>query len=164
MYSLSKAIELRDSMSLSHGNMIIGVLLDWKQRGDFLIPDYQRDLVWDDEQKALFIESIILGFPIPTIFLHRIEDANEMIFYNVIDGQQRLDAIDCFFDGTLKINKGTSEEYDISSLCKRDLFKIKNSTIPYYMVSENTSLKIIEELFKRINATNQAMKSHLKTL
>jgi len=64
----------------------------------------------------------------------------------------------------LKINEGTTDEYGINDLSKRDLWKIKNSTIPYYIVSENTSLNVVEELFKRINATNKAMESHLKTL
>jgi len=164
MYSLAEARKLRDTMKLSHGNMLIEIFLDWKQRGDFLIPDYQRGLEWDNKQKASFIESIILGFPIPSMFLHRIEDANGMIFYNVIDGQQRLDAIDYFFSDLLKINEGTTDEYGINDLSKRDLWKIKNSTIPYYIVSENTSLNVVEELFKRINATNKAMESHLKTL
>ncbi len=34
-----------------------------------IIPDYQREIVWDDERQSNFIESVIWGLPIPYIFV-----------------------------------------------------------------------------------------------
>ena len=34
-----------------------------------IIPDYQREIVWDDERQSKFIKSVILGLPIPYIFV-----------------------------------------------------------------------------------------------
>jgi uncharacterized protein with ParB-like and HNH nuclease domain len=34
-----------------------------------IIPDYQREIVWDDERQSKFIESVIGGLPIPYIFV-----------------------------------------------------------------------------------------------
>ena len=53
---------------------------------DVFIPDYQRNFVWKDEQKARFIESVILGLPIPIMFFARTKDNN----MEIIDGSQRI--------------------------------------------------------------------------
>jgi uncharacterized protein with ParB-like and HNH nuclease domain len=50
------------------------------------IPGFQRNYVWDIKRASKLIESIIIGIPIPQIFLFE-EDRNKFI---VIDGQQTL--------------------------------------------------------------------------
>ena len=55
-------------------------------RGDIEIPDFQRDFVWTQAISSRFIESLLLGLPVPGIFLYRMENSK----YQVIDGQQRL--------------------------------------------------------------------------
>src|ERR1700722_5075421 len=59
-----------------------------------LQPGYQRRLVWDNRKKSLFIESLLLNVPIPPVFLYE----SELSRYEVMDGQQRLDAIIDFYD------------------------------------------------------------------
>ena len=49
-------------------------------------PDYQRNYVYDDKRASLLVESILIGIPIPVIYLC---EENEGI-YSVIDGQQRI--------------------------------------------------------------------------
>ena len=62
-------------------------------------PEYQRRLVWDTKKKSRFIESLLLNIPIAPIFLLE-RDLHE---YEVMDGQQRLNAILEFYDGKLKL-------------------------------------------------------------
>jgi len=50
------------------------------------IPPFQRNYVWDEKRASKFIESIILGLPIPQVFLYEKGKDNFLI----IDGQQRL--------------------------------------------------------------------------
>ena len=50
------------------------------------MPAFQRNYVWDRKRASRFIESLILGLPVPQIFLYQM-DRNK---YSVIDGQQRL--------------------------------------------------------------------------
>lgn len=50
------------------------------------MPIFQRNYVWDRKRASRFIESLILGLPVPQIFLYQ-KDRNQ---YSVIDGQQRL--------------------------------------------------------------------------
>ena len=49
-------------------------------------PDYQRKYVYDDKRASCLIESILIGIPIPVIYLAEEEDG----VYSVIDGQQRF--------------------------------------------------------------------------
>lgn len=64
-------------------------------------PEFQRVFRWKDKQKSRFIESILLGIPIPPIFVAEDEELN----WDVIDGVQRLSAIFEFL-GILKDDKG----------------------------------------------------------
>ncbi len=54
--------------------------------GAIIIPGFQRNYVWDIKRASKLIESIILGLPVPQIFLYE-ESRNKFL---VIDGQQRL--------------------------------------------------------------------------
>ncbi|MFA7332611.1 MAG: DUF262 domain-containing protein [Candidatus Delongbacteria bacterium] len=54
-----------------------------------LRPEYQRRLRWTNKQKSLLIESLLLNIPIPPVFLYE----NDLARYEVMDGQQRLNAI-----------------------------------------------------------------------
>jgi hypothetical protein len=58
-----------------------------------LRPEYQRRLRWTNKQKSLLIESLLLNIPVPPVFFYE----NELARYEVMDGQQRLNAIKEFF-------------------------------------------------------------------
>ena len=59
----------------------------------FVIPGFQRNYVWDIKHASRLIESLILGLPVPQLFLYE-ESRNKFL---VIDGQQRLLSIYYFF-------------------------------------------------------------------
>ena len=40
-------------------------ILNWVEKGKIIIPEFQRDFVWSYNQSCKFIESILLGLPIP---------------------------------------------------------------------------------------------------
>jgi len=54
-----------------------------------LRPEYQRRLRWSITQKSLLIESLFLNVPVPPVFFYE----NDLARYEVMDGQQRLNAI-----------------------------------------------------------------------
>lgn len=73
---------------------------------DIFIPDYQREFVWTKKQQSLFIESVLIGLPIPYIFVADIdedekEDADGRI--EVVDGAQRIQTIDAYINNELKL-------------------------------------------------------------
>lgn len=57
------------------------------------LPDFQRNYVWGKKRASKFIESLLLGLPIPSVCLYREEDNKQII----IDGFQRLETIRLFY-------------------------------------------------------------------
>ncbi len=66
---------------------------------DIELPRFQRDFVWSLTQASKFIESLLLGLPIPAIFLSKESDTQKLL---VIDGQQRLKSLLAYYDGILR--------------------------------------------------------------
>lgn len=62
------------------------------------IQAFQRDFVWSKRQSDRFVESLLLGLPVPGIFLVTQADGRQL----VLDGQQRLKTLQCFYEGILK--------------------------------------------------------------
>ena len=81
-----------------------------------LRPEYQRRTVWDDQKRSLFIESLLLNVPIPPVFLYEWE----LNRYEVVDGQQRLDAIVDFYDNAFPL-RGLERWHEINGSRFRDL-------------------------------------------
>lgn len=82
-------------------------LIKWKKQGKLIIPNFQREYVWNYKNCVKFIESILLGLPIPDLFVYKeIHNGNEI--YNLIDGFQRISTIEAFKSGLWK--EGTEEE------------------------------------------------------
>ena len=64
-------------------------------------PDWQREYIWTQKRASQLIESILLGIPIPMIFLSKNTSIPNKTFYDVIDGKQRLHSIFMFRQGKL---------------------------------------------------------------
>jgi len=65
------------------------------ESGAVKIPGFQRNFVWDLKRASKLIESVIIGLPVPQIFLYE-EGRNKFL---VIDGQQRLMSLYYFIKG-----------------------------------------------------------------
>lgn len=74
----------------------VEVLVNRLRRGDIIIPPFQRDYVWKQPEASKFIESLLLGLPVPGVFFATEPSSNKQL---VIDGQQRLKTLLFFFDG-----------------------------------------------------------------
>jgi hypothetical protein len=64
--------------------------------GAIYVPKFQREFVWDIKDASRFVESLLLGLPVPSIFLSKEWDTGKML---VVDGQQRLLSLRYFYDG-----------------------------------------------------------------
>ena len=67
----------------------VATIIGYIDAGFFKIPGFQRNYVWDISRASRLIESLILGLPVPQIFLFE-QGRNKFL---VIDGQQRLMSI-----------------------------------------------------------------------
>ncbi|WP_341314361.1 DUF262 domain-containing protein [Paraburkholderia sp. IMGN_8] len=66
------------------------------KNGHIFIPPFQRDYVWNLRDASRLIESLLLGLPVPGIFLAKESESNKLL---VIDGQQRLKTLQYFYEG-----------------------------------------------------------------
>ena len=157
--------QARSNLVTDRLDMSFGEIMNIYQDGDILIsPEFQRLFRWSDYQKTRFIESVLLGIPIPPIFVS--EDVEGK--WELVDGLQRLSTILSFF-GILKKNEDELDEKNnwlfsegdiISSLegkSRNDLplklqLAIKRAVCRVELLrynGENSDLKY--ELFNRLN-------------
>lgn len=89
--SLLKEIERKKTQFKTDSYpMSIGELINLHKNGELVInPDFQRYFRWSDTQKSRLIESILLGIPIPSIFLFQRDDG----IWEVVDGLQRISTL-----------------------------------------------------------------------
>ena len=118
---------------------------------DIYVPDYQREFVWDSNRQSKFIESIILGLPIPYIFVA--ENKNGRL--EIVDGSQRIRTLAAFLKDELRLS-GLVKLYLINNKKFSDLEltrqrKIKNTPIRMVVLTEATSPEAKTEMFDRIN-------------
>lgn len=94
--SEEEALPFEYSITSYGADFTIDSLVLRLERGDIYVPPFQRGFVWDFKKASRFIESLLLGLPVPGIFLSRDEDTQKLM---VVDGQQRLSTLRFFYDG-----------------------------------------------------------------
>lgn len=109
--SLEKEIQKAAKEIVKDGyEMSIGELMNMYKDDDLIInPDFQRYFRWEISQKTRFFESILLGIPIPPIFVYQNEDGK----WELVDGLQRLSTI---FEFTGLLKKPDGDKYTPSIL------------------------------------------------
>jgi len=71
------------------------------KRKDIYVPPFQRKFVWTKSNQSCFIESLILGLPVPNIFLAQDPETKRL---NIVDGQQRLCSLRDYLNGTFSLS------------------------------------------------------------
>lgn len=119
-----------------------------------LDPPYQRRSVWTQTFKDYFIETILLDYPAPTIFLFEEITESGLTTYNVVDGKQRLSSLFGFINNEFPVADHVDLN-DLSGTYFSDLPpEIKNNLWSYTFSVEylpNNNQGIINNIFDRIN-------------
>ena len=145
--------ELQRQVEYDTKDYTLELLLDKFEKGDFYIPDYQRQFVWKPNNRSLFIESVLLGLPIPFMFFAGCDDGR----LEIIDGAQRMQTLREFVKRKMKLSKlaklteldGFVFE-DLSTATQR---KFLNRTFRVVVLDEKTTTDIRQDLFNRINTS-----------
>ena len=125
---------------------------------ELFIPDYQRDYKWDVKTASRFIESILLDFPIPYLYIADVfnEDPELDGRVEIIDGSQRIRAIHYFWNNEFELK-------DLKELKSLEGFKFSDLLASRQRRFLRASLRFIElkgdveeqhrrDLFERINS------------
>ena len=146
-------IRLQKDISYDTRDYDIKYIIDKFKDKYFYIPDYQRHYVWDNVRKAKFIESVILGLPIPLMFF-AITNRN-IGSIEIIDGVQRMSTLVAFKEDKLEL-KGLKKLTELngfrfSYLSKIQQSKFLNRTLRVIVLSEDTTAEFRQDIFGRIN-------------
>lgn len=128
--------------------------------------EFQREEVWDRKQQSELIESVLMGLPLPLIYLYEDKNANLI----VVDGRQRLTAFFKYMDNEYKLS-------DLKILCElsgkkfNELEPVLQSKLEDYqlmvqVIKPPTPDEIKFQIFDRVNRggtplNNQEMRNAL---
>lgn len=158
----------RNNLSTDRLDMSYGEIMNMYEHDEIIIsPEFQRLYRWKNEQKTRFMESIILGIPIPPIFVA----ANEDGVWELVDGLQRLSTILSFF-GILKADKKDKNNWkmdqgsiislldgvSLETLPKKFELNIKRSTCRIEIIQWDSNYDMRYELFNRLNTGGSILK------
>lgn len=122
------------------------------------VPEYQRDFTWDDVRQSRFIESVLLGLPIPLIFVAENKDSA----WEIVDGSQRIRTLDSFLNNKLQL-KGLEKINALNEFCFNDLDKsrqgkFKDTPMRMIVLSEDADDEVKKDMFERINRGSDLLK------
>lgn len=134
----------------------------------FVDQSFQRKLIWTQSQKIKLIETILMGYPMPEVYLWaQKSDPNSGVQkFSIVDGQQRLTTINQFISGEWSLNKlalhndNVSSEYaneDWSSLPNELKQKIWEYNIDVREIPSSVDKPTINKIFTRLNQTDKSL-------
>ncbi|MRT15207.1 DUF262 domain-containing protein [Enterobacteriaceae bacterium RIT711] len=123
---------------------------------DFFVPDYQRDHTWTDEHQSKFIESVLMGLPIPLLFLADVEGQEGRA--EIVDGSQRVRTLARFMNNELRLS-GLKKLSKLNGFTFNDLPLVRQRrfgrhTMRMIELREGTDEEIRRDIFSRINTGN----------
>jgi hypothetical protein len=130
------------------------------REGAIYIPKFQREFVWDIRDASRFVESLLLGLPVPSIFLSKEWDTGKLL---VVDGQQRLLSLRYFYDDKWKPTgkefhlKGVQPEFEgrtYSTLRDEDRRQLDDAILHAIIFKQDEPSQdesSVYEVFQRLN-------------
>lgn len=127
-------------------------LLRKEKRGQVVLsPDFQRKDVWDRKHKSELIESVLMGIPVPLIYLFE----NENGIRQIIDGKQRITALKLFLENEYSLTnlsmlpKLSGKKFnDIDPFLQA---KLEDYQLNIYVIQPPTPEYVKFNIFERVN-------------
>jgi len=80
--------------------------MQWQEAGTLIIsPKFQRRGVWSRSAQSFLIDTLLLGLPVPPIYLRVTQDPKRGMVREVVDGQQRISAVLTYMSGKYALSK-----------------------------------------------------------
>lgn len=132
----------------------VEVLVNKYSEGEFVIPPYQREFVWekDLEKMSKFIESILLDLPIPYLFFADDLDSGKL---EIVDGSQRIRTLEKFKNDGFELHDldilDLFNGFKFSDLTESRQRRFLRKTLRSIELTEKASSDVRRDLFARIN-------------
>ncbi|ATA89984.1 hypothetical protein CGC58_09790 [Capnocytophaga stomatis] len=131
---------------------VVEHIIDKFIEGEYKIPPYQREFVWDKEKQSRFIESVLLDLPIPYLFFADDKDDGKL---EIVDGSQRIRTLVAFKNDDLTL-KGLEKLYKLNGFKFSDLLESRQrrflrKTLRSIELTERADFEVKKDIFQRIN-------------
>lgn len=128
-------------------------------QNEIYVPDYQRDLVWPERNQSRFIESLLIGLPVPFLFVADVsdeEDPERAGRLEIVDGVQRIRTLARFMTGELTLSNlerlkrlNGFTYFDLHPSRQR---RFGRATLRLIELTETVTEDVRREMFDRINS------------
>ncbi len=133
-------------------------ILEYIKVGDIeLSPHFQRHFIWDRTRQSRLIESILLGLPLPSLYMSQYDDGR----LTVVDGLQRITTVQRFLDDKLKLTNleylSQYNGYYYSELVNGNIINIlhlrrfRQTQLQCYIIDYRSPQRLKYDLFRRLN-------------
>ncbi|HDM8176538.1 TPA: DUF262 domain-containing protein [Vibrio harveyi] len=150
--------ETQTSITYDTKEYVVEVMVKRFEKGFFYIPDYQREFVWGNERQSKFIESVIMGLPIPFLFGVQDEYGNT----EILDGAQRMNTLREFVLNRLVLKDLTRLDLlnglTFSDLPASQQLRFHDRSIRMVILPETVSKQSRLDMFERINTGSEDLK------
>lgn len=142
-------------------------MCDEKDTLSFNHPIQRQSAQWDNEQQSLLIHSMLANFPVPSVYVHKMESVESdgkgkhTYSYSVLDGKQRMTTVFSFINGEFSLSENIpdveieGEIYEIAGKYFEDLDEDVQQEILRFKFNiqsfEEVTDEIIEDIFFRLN-------------
>jgi hypothetical protein len=137
-----------------------------KGENEIYVPDYQRDLIWPDKNQSRFVESLLIGLPIPFLFVadvSEIEEPENSGRLEIVDGVQRIRTLAQFLTGKLvlsdldRLTKLNGSRF--SDLHPSRQRRFRRATLRLIELTEGVTEDVRREMFDRINTGSVSLEA-----
>ncbi len=122
-----------------------------------IIPEIQREYIWDDGRASRLIESLLLNIPVPVLYFAETEDAK----YEIIDGQQRVRSIVRFVSNEFGLTAlNVLNDYRgmrFHELPEREQRFLKMRMVRAVIISHESHPTMKFEIFERLNSGSMSL-------
>ncbi len=128
------------------------------ERDVIFVPEFQRKYVWTLKQASRFVESLLLGLPVPGVFFAKESDSGKLL---IIDGQQRLRTLQYFYRGLFKGKEFALVDVQpryarrtYNTLEKEDQLRLNDSVIHATIIKQDepsNDQSSVYHIFERLN-------------
>jgi uncharacterized protein with ParB-like and HNH nuclease domain len=126
---------------------------------ELFVPDYQREHTWSPEHQSKFIESVLIGLPIPYLFVADVPDKEGRL--EIVDGSQRIRTLASFItnhlrlDGLRKLTELNGFKFEDLPISRQRRFN--RHTLRMIELTEQADEDVRRDIFERINTGSQKL-------
>ena len=156
--STDETVPYKYSITSYGADYTVDMLVKRLSNDVIFVPPFQRSYVWSLNQASRFVESLLLGLPVPGVFLSKENSTGKML---VIDGQQRLKTLQFFYEGLFRGRefelKGVQDRFEgktYKKLEEADRLRLDDSIIHATIVRQDEPSddeSSIYHVFERLN-------------